>query len=325
MGAEGPRIPQRKREAMAEVSETPLPVRVLDMRVIAAFAAIYLVWGSTFLVIRYAVETIPPLLLVGMRSVCAGAILYAWAWQRGEARLGWREWRIAAVGGFFFFVVSHGSLAWAEQYVPSGVAAVVLALIPAWVVLLDWLRPGGSRPTVLVLAGVLLGFVGLLLLVGPQAVSEGFSSNVIATVVLATGAMGWAFGTVFTRYTKIHASPIATSAMQLLSGGAMLFVAGSLAGEWPALIAHPPDRRSLLSLLYLILMGSVVTFSAYIWLLRTTSPARVATYAYVNPLVAVLLGWLFAGEVITAQILAASVLIIGAVALVITVQGRRTA
>lgn len=310
---------------MTQASDTPLPTRVFDIRVIAAFAAIYFVWGSTFLFIRYAVETIPPLLLVGTRSVCAGALLYAWAWQRGEIQLGWREWRTAAVGGFCFFVVSHGSLAWAEQYVPSGVAAVVLALIPAWVVLLDWLRPGGSRPGLLVMAGVLLGFAGLLLLVGPEVASRGFSTNAVATVVLATGAIGWAFGTVFTRYTKIAASPIATSAMQLLSGGAMLFVAGTLAGEWPALAAHPPNAQSLFSLLYLILIGSVVTFSAYIWLLRTTSPARVATYAYVNPVVAVGLGWLFAGEVITAQILVAAALIIGAVAMVITFQGRRTA
>lgn len=297
--------------------------RPVDVRVLAAFAGIYFVWGSTFLAIRYAVESIPPFLMIGVRSAIAGALLYGWSRLRGEPRPRPAQWRAAAVGGLCFFVLGHGTLAWAEQRVPSGLAAVVLALIPAWVVLLDWLRPGGVRPGAPVLLGVLLGFAGLVLLVGPEAVAGGASVDAIAAGLLALAALAWAFGSLYSRYRTHGASPVALSGMQLLCGGAILLLAGTATGEWGALLERPITARAIASLGYLIAFGSVLTFSGYIWLLRVRPPARVATYAYVNPVVAVALGWALAGEVLTPRDLLAAAVIVVAVVIIISYQQRR--
>ena len=294
----------------------------IDAKVLGAFAAIYLVWGSTFLAIRYALESIPPFMLVGLRCVGAGALLFAWVRIRGEANPPWREWRSAAVAGFFYFVLCHGSVAWAEQHVPSGLAAVVMALIPIWVILLDWLRPGGARPNRVVLLGVALGFAGLVVLIGPGVVSNGIMSGGLVTGVLALAALAWAGGTVYNRYVHGTASPGAMSAMQLLAGGAALLLAGAVRGEAAELAAHALPMQALVSLGYLIVFGSLLTFSAYTWLLRVRPAEQVATYAYVNPLVAVALGWAFAGEQVTAITLVATALIVGAVTLIVTYRAR---
>lgn len=299
--------------------------RRFDARIVAAYAAIYVVWGSTFLALRYAVESIPPLLLIGLRSGIAGALLFAWVWLRGEARLGWRHWRAAAIGGICFFVLCHGSLAWAEQHVSSGLAAVLLALIPVWVVVLDWLRPGGTRPSRPTLLGMLLGFAGLVVLVAPDIGASGAATNLLATVVLVGSALAWAMGSVASRYSALDVSPTALSAMQLLWGGGILLLGGTLGGEWSVLLSNVITTRAVLALVYLIVVGSLLTFSAYIWLLRVSSPARVATYAYVNPVVALALGWALGGETLSTQSLLAGACIVLAVMLIITNQGRQPA
>lgn len=307
---------------MQEAQSSVQPVGRFDARVVIAFALIYIVWGSTFLAIRYAIESIPPFLTIGFRSAGAGALLYVWVLLKGDGRLSWREWRIAAIGGFCFFVLCHGSLAWAETRVPTGVAAVIMALIPVWVVLVDWLRPGGTHPGKLVLLGVAIGFSGLVILVGPQNLRGNGTLDLLAVVVLVLSALGWALGTVYSRYAAPKASPVATSAMQLLTGGAMLLLASAFSGDWNILAASTTTARSIWALIYLIVVGSVITFSAYIWLLRVTSPSRVATYAYVNPVVAVALGWAFAGEAITQETVLGTVVVVVGVILITTYQRR---
>lgn len=310
---------------MQQVEASAAPVRQLDFRVIGAFALIYFVWGSTFLAIRYALVSLPPFFLIGFRSTGAGALLFGWVLLKGGERLRWQDWRSAAVGGVLFFVFGHGSLSWAEQHVSSGLAAVVLALIPIWVVLLDWLRPGGTRPGWPILLGVAIGFAGLVAMVGLDSLSGGGTLDVFATVVLALSALAWATGTLYSRYHKLNASPAATSAMQLLIGGGLLLIIGTLSGEWPVLLAKPIAMQSIMALGYLIVVGSVITFSAYIWLLRVVSPASVATYAYVNPLVAVLLGWALAGERLTAQTLFGAAIVIAGVVIITSYQQRQGA
>lgn len=310
---------------MQQVKSPTALRRRLNARVVAAYTAIYVVWGSTFLALRYAVESIPPLLLIGLRSGIAGALLFVWVALRGEARLAWRHWRIAAIGGACFFVLCHGSLAWAEQHVSSGLAAVILALIPVWVVVLDWLRPGGTRPSRPTLVGMLLGFAGLVVLIGPDILTSGASVNVLASLVLVGSALAWATGSIASRYTALDVSPTALSAMQLLWGGGILLLGGTLSGEWNTLLSNTITSRAVLSLVYLVVVGSLLTFSAYIWLLRVSSPTRVATYAYVNPVIAVALGWAVGGEMLTAQSLLAGACIVLAVAIIITAQGQQPA
>ena len=305
------------------MQRTIAPVRPIDWRVIGAFALIYLVWGSTFLAIRYALVSIPPFLLIAFRSLCAGGLLFMWARLKGGERLHLRHWRTAAVGGVCFFVFGHGGLSWSEQRLPSGLAAIILSLIPVWVVLLDWLRPGGKRPGWPILVGVVVGFVGLIVLIGLDRLNGDGTLDLIATVVLALSALAWAVGTLYSRYNALDVSTVATSAMQLLIGGGLLLLVGTFSGEWPVMLANPISTQALLSLVYLIVVGSVITFSAYNWLLRVVSPASVATYAYVNPIVAVLLGWLLAGERLTLQTLFGAAIIVAAVVVITSYQQRR--
>jgi drug/metabolite transporter (DMT)-like permease len=290
--------------------------RTFNIKVIAAFATIYLVWGSTFLAIRYAVESIPPLLMIGMRSAGAGALLYGWLWRNGKDRLTWKHWRDAAGGGCCFFLLCHGSLAWAEQRVSSGLSSLILALIPIWIVVLDWLRPGGVRPDQRVLGGVLMGFGGLAVLIGPDMLTNGGSIDILGAGVLVFSALAWALGTLYSRHVATDVSPVATSAMQLLTGGGMLLIAGSAMGEWDRLLSASVTMRSALALGYLIVFGSLIAFSAFIWLLQVCSAERVSTYAYVNPVVAVLIGWMVADEKLTTLTVLAAAMIVLAVVII---------
>lgn len=307
---------------MQQATESVPAARSFDFRVFSAYAAIYILWGSTFLAIRYAVESIPPFMQSGVRALVAGGILMAWAWARGERRFRLADWRSAAVGGFFFFVVCHGLLSWGELRVPSGVASVVLALIPIWVVLLDWLRPGGTRPAGTTLFGVGLGFAGLVMLVGRGAFAGVGGLDVVATIALALSALGWAVGTIYSRYRPLPYSAVATSALQMLAGGALLMLISAATGEWRAITPEILDARAWLAVLYLAVVGSVITFSAYIWLINVSSPSRVSTYAYVNPVVAVFLGWMLAGEQLTPSTMVAAGVIVAAVVVIITSQNQ---
>lgn len=289
-------------------------------KVVGAFAIVYVIWGSTYLAILYAIETLPPFLMAATRFLLAGVLLFAWARSRGVAPPTRGQWAACAVAGLLMLMAGNGAVVWAEQRVASGVAALLVAIVPCWMVLLEWLQ-GGERPTGRVVAGLVLGLVGLGLLVGPEALMGGERIDAIGAVVLVVGGLGWAAGSLYSRGRRFPAPRMSTAA-QMLAGGAGLLVLGTLTGEWTRVDAAAVSPRSALAVLYLVVFGSLIAYSAYVWLLRVSTPAKVSTYAYVNPIVAVVLGWAFAGEAITARMLIAAAVIVAGVAL-ITVRDTR--
>jgi drug/metabolite transporter (DMT)-like permease len=291
-------------------------------RVVAAFAAVYVIWGSTYLFIRFAVETLPPFLMAGVRFAVAGAILYAWARLRAAPPPTRAEARGAAVAGIFLLLGGNGAVVWAEQRVPSGVTALLVATVPVWIVVLDWLRPSGVRPRAGVFLGLALGLAGLALLVGRGALGGG-GADPAGAATLVVGSILWATGSLFVRHNPHPSSALVANAVQMLAGGAALLAAGALVGELGQLDVASASTRSVLSLLYLVLAGSLVGFTAYTYLLQVSTPAKVSTYAYVNPVVAVLLGWAFAGETITGRTLVAAAVILAGVAIITAAGGAR--
>jgi drug/metabolite transporter (DMT)-like permease len=313
--------------AQAEPAREPaeVPASPPAVELVTAFASIYLVWGSTFLAIRYAVETIPPFAMMAARCLLGGGILLALGLAR-ERTIVWpgrRQWGGALVLGSLFFVGCHGVLAFAEERVPSGVAALFLATIPLFVPLLVWALPGGAAPTRRRVVALVAGFAGVALLVAAQG-SGGGLRPAYAALLLMT-ALSWAAGTVATRLVAVPASPTIGAALPLLAGGAVLTVIAAASGE---LAPHRLDHvtaRSAGGLAYLIVLGTVVTFSAYVWLLRHVAPARVATYAFVNPAVAVALGWAVGDESLSAGAGLATLVIIAAVAVAVSEREREPA
>lgn len=286
---------------------------------IAAFAAVYLVWGSTYLAIRFAVAELPPFITAGVRFLIAGAILLAWARLRGEPVPDRRQARGAAIGGLFLLLGGNGAVVWAEQFVPSGIAALIVATLPVWMVLIEWARPGGRRPRAGVFAGLALGLAGIALLIDPTAIA-GESVHVVGAIVLCFGSISWAAGSIYMRHVPMPGTAITSNAVQMLAGGVGLTLTALAVGELGSLNLAAASPRALASVAYLILFGSLVGYTAYTYILRVSTPARVSTYAYVNPVVAVFLGWAFAGEVVTLRTVAAAAVIVGGVA-IITISG----
>jgi drug/metabolite transporter (DMT)-like permease len=284
--------------------------------VAAAFAAVYLIWGSTYLGIRFAIETLPPFLMAGTRFVIAGLLIYGWAQLRRPSRPTRAQWLSALVIGTLLLMGGNGAVTWAEQRIPSGVAALMVAITPCWMVLLEWLRPGGTRPTLQIVAGLVLGLGGIALLVGPQSLMGGERIDPVGAGVLVLGSLSWATGSIYSKQARVPGGPFVATGMQMLCGGVMLLLLGVLTGDIGRLDLAGVSARSVLAFLYLITFGAIVGYSAYIWLLRVSTPARVSTYAYVNPVVAVLLGWAFAGEPLTARMGLAALVIIAGVALI---------
>ncbi len=288
-------------------------------RVVASFAAIYLIWGSTFLAIRWAVETIPPFPMMALRCLVGGGVLLVLARIREPASR-WpsrRQWLGASAVGVLLFVGCHGLLAREEQHVPSGVAALFLATIPLFVPLLAWGLTGAGRPSLRTSAALAAGFGGVALLVAAQGTGGGGVSGVDAMLLLIS-AFSWAAGTIATRLLPMPDAPMVAAAVPLLAGAVVLTVLSIASGEAADVSISAISGRSLFGLGYLIVMGTVVTFSAYVWLLRHVPPTRVATYAFVNPAVAVLLGWSIAGESLSPGTLAATLVIVGAVAVAVS-------
>jgi drug/metabolite transporter (DMT)-like permease len=284
---------------------TPTPKREPDAhttswRVLLAFAVVYLVWGSTYLAIRYAVESIPPLLMAGTRFLAAGGILYAWqaihSARTGRAtRATLAQWRDAAFIGLFLISASYGLVSWAELTVPSGIVALVTAMTPLWMVVIPSFARGARRPPLLVLSGIALGLVAQALLFGIGSVdSMAIEPWGLGAVVLA--GITWAIGSLRSRNADLPDNPFLSSAMQMLTGGVVLVIVGLLVGEGAHFSLGSVTHRSLLAWGYLVVAGSMAAYSAYLYLLDNVSPARATTYAYVNPVIAVLLGWLLAGE-----------------------------
>ena len=287
-------------------------------RVITAFAAVYLIWGSTYLAIRLAVETMPPFLMAGVRFLIAGAILYVWTRWRGTPQPTRAHWLAAAGVGGLLLLGGNGGVVWAAQHVPSGLTALLIATVPLWMALLNWLRPNGVKPGNGAIVGLLLGFVGIMLLIGPNKFASGQRVDSLGATVLIIAALSWAVGSLYSRQAKLPASPLLATGMEMLAGGALLLIAGLLFGEWTRFELSAPSLRSWLALSYLILCGALIGFTAYIWLLRVTTPAQASTYAYVNPVVAIFLGWAFAGEPLTGRTLLAAAIIVAAVVVITT-------
>jgi len=294
-------------------------------RVIIAFAALYLIWGSTFLGIRFAIQTIPPFLMAGARFVSAGLIMYAIAWSQGIGKSTWANWRTSLIIGACLLLAGNGGVTISEQHIDSGLAALIVAIVPIYIVLLGWTTGMAPRPTPIVWLALVGGFVGVGILFGPALhfSSNGGRNSAIGISILLISSFIWSAGSLYSRTAKHAASPFLTAAQQMLCGGALLLLAGIVTGELPHLHPGSISILSLGSFVYLVIIGAVVGYTAYIWLLRHCEPAKVATYAYVNPIVAVLLGAVFAGETLTMRALIAAGLIIGSVALVITGQQLR--
>lgn len=293
------------------------------LALILAFTAIYLIWGSTYLAIRVAVETLPPFLMAGARFVVAGAVLYAWlAWQ-GRARATWRQWRHNAVVGALLLLGGNGLVVWAEQVIPSGITTLIISISPLCMVLLDWLLPAGARPTGPTLLGLALGFGGLGLLIGGDLPGRA-PLDLLRCAGLILACLAWSGGSLYSRYHREPAAPLTAAALQMLLGGALLLGLGLGCGEAGRLHLAALTPRAVGAWSYLVVAGSLVAFPAYVYLLKHSTPARVSTYAYVNPVVAVFLGWLLLDETVTGRTLAAAVVIVAAVAL-ITIQRSRGA
>ena len=282
-------------------------------KIAIAFLAVYVFWGMTYLAMRIAVEEIPPYLMAGTRFVLAGAILFAWARRRGDPAPSVQQWRAAAVVGGFLLLGGNASVAWAEQRVPSGLAALLIGVMPIWMVSLEWLRRG-SRPSKQVVAGLLLGAVGVGLLVLPQGSGNGM--DLLGAAVLILAAASWAWGSVISKSAPLPKSPFLATSMEMIAGGILCLLVAVLSGELRGFSLPDVSGRAGLAWLYLVVFGSLVAFTAYIWLLGVTSIAKVGTYAYVNPIVAVLLGWAVLGEPVTLRTVAAAAVILLGVALV---------
>ena len=300
------------------MSNTPPTAHSSRAGIVLAFAAVYVIWGSTYLAIRYAVETIPPFFMAGCRFLIAGAVLYVWTRARGAARPSRGVWTGTALIGFLLLASGNGGLCWSERRVPSGLAALLLAAIPIWMVLLDSLRRDGTRLGTRVIGGMVVGLAGIMLLVGPAHMWGSSRVDPAGAGVLMLSAFSWALGSVLSHKVSLPRSPFQAAAMEMLAGGALLLALGLLSGESRHFHLAAVAPRSLVGLVYLIAAGSLVGFTAYFWLLRTVPTARVATYAFVNPAVAVFLGWALGGEVVTGRELLASAIIVAGVALIIT-------
>lgn len=285
-------------------------------KVIAAFAVVYIIWGSTYLAILYAIETLPPFLMAAVRFLIAGSLLYAWSLSRSQRAPTLGEWKAAIIVGGLLLLGGNGAVVWAEQTVPSGIAALLVAGTPCWMVLLEWLWKGAPRPGGRTAAGLLLGFGGIALLVGPSAFTGSESIDVSGALVLLAGSLAWAVGSIYSRHAPRPHGALLSTGMQMLMGGLLLLLAGTLTGEWTRVDIEAVSLRSLLALGYLIVFGAILGYSAYVWLLRVSTAARVSTYAYVNPVVAVLLGWAIAGETFTLRMAVAAAIIVAGVALI---------
>jgi len=301
--------------APTEAVAVPKPVAPANrLAVFAAFFSIYVIWGSTYLAIRYAVASIPPLYTAGFRHVVAGSILLLWALAKG-LRPTWPQIRASLVIGFLFFLIGHGSLHWAETKVPSGLASLLIASEPIWVFLMACAAEKRWRMNGYLLAGVILGLAGVALLLGRDVWSAG-SGAFWGAVACLVGAISWSAGIIYSRRSHLSGSPLLLSALSLLAGSAMLLITGTVFGEYRGFSFYSVPMRAWLSLAYLIVFGSVIAFTAYNWLLEHYSPTLVATHTYVNPIVAVLLGWWFAGERVTPNVLLSAGMVIAAVFLV---------
>jgi drug/metabolite transporter (DMT)-like permease len=303
---------------MQSTIKTNQTIKPATITLVAAFAAIYIFWGSTYLGIKYAIETLPPFLMAGSRFIVAGSILYIWArLSKDYEKPSLKHWRTCFIVGTLLLLGGNGGVVLAQHYISSSLAALLVATEPFWIVLLGWLWLKGERPNWKVALGLTIGFVGVYLLIGGQgdAANSGYG-QILGAFLVICAAFSWALGSMYGLRATTPKSSALTAGMQMLSGGAVLSAVGLLKGELTSFHLTDVSTNSWLALVYLIVAGSLIGFTAYSWLLKNASPAMVSTYAYVNPVIAVFLGWLIAGESFTAQMLVGAAIIIGSVALI---------
>ena len=292
------------------------------MRIVLAFAAVYVLWGSTYLFIRYAIDTIPPFVLGATRFIASGAVLYALARWRGAPKPTAHELRLAALTGVLMLGFGNGAVMWAEKSIPSGVVALIVSSVPIWVVIIDWLRPQGNRPRRSMLAGLALGFIGMVILIGPRAIVGQGHVDEVAAGVLLVGSVSWSLGTLLTRWSTRPGSPLVFAALQMLAASAAMLIGSLVMGEWSGLTWAAVSGRSRFSWVYLVIFGSIIGYTAYVYLLGVVSAAKASTYAYVNPVIAVVLGWAFANEPLGWRTVIAASVILGGVAIITSSQGK---
>lgn len=291
------------------------------IHLILGFATIYIFWGTTYLAIRFAIETIPPLLMAGIRTLIAGILLYGWCLLRFNVRPGLTDWRKTSIVGVLIFVGGNGGLTFAEQYIPSGLAALFVAIIPIWLILFNMIYTRVFRLDPLTITGVLLGLTGVALLTGIDTSAALRSVQhagmfIPGVVVLLLASLSWSAGSLYSGKIRLTAPLQFNISMQMLTGSAVLILLGTLRGEWSHVALDHISLRSFLSMLYLVFFGSLITYSVYIWLLRNSTPAKVGTYAFFNPLVAVFLGWLWGGETLTTRVLVSAVFILSSILMI---------
>ena len=298
------------------VPETLTPARAHDrshaIKLALAFVAIYLIWGSTYLAIRCAVETIPPLVTAGIRHSIAGGIMLTWAWWRGF-RPTRQQWVAGFALGALFFLIGHGSLHWAEQYVGSGLAALLIATEPMFILVLGWMM-GQQKISGLSALGLGLGVLGVAMLTGAELTAKG--SSLLGLLAVLLGSLSWSLGVVISPRLKLPSDALGRTALPTLCGAAMLLIAAGISGEFHQTHWSDITLRSIFGLGYLISFGSVIAFTSYTWLLQRVPPALVATHTYANPVVAVILGWLLAHEPLSLRVVLASLAILGAIVLI---------
>jgi drug/metabolite transporter (DMT)-like permease len=288
----------------------------MKMRIVFAMLAIYLIWGSTYLAIRYAVETIPPFIMAGTRYLIPGILLFAWRRLAGDPAPTRRQWISGAIVGLFLLLGGNGLVSWAEQRVESGVAALIVGTAPIWMVLFD-AAMNRKWPRWQVIVGLLTGFGGIILLVGPTSLFGGQPRyDLLGMGIVMLAALFWSIGSIYSRNADLPRSPLLGTGIEMLVGSAGLFLASLVSSEWKTFNIAAVSRDSLLGLVYLILFGTLVGFVAYTWLLRNAPISLVSTYAYVNPVVAMALGFFVAGEPLTPRIALAALVILGSVVLV---------
>jgi drug/metabolite transporter (DMT)-like permease len=297
--------------------------RTRPARVAGALAIVYVVWGSTYLGIKVAIDTLPPMLMAATRFLVAGVLLWGWCAYRSRGRrpverTTWRQWRAAAIAGTLMLVGGNGAVTWAELRIDSGVAALLVATVPLWTALLAWLWQG-ERIRATAVAGLAAGFAGVALLLRP----DGHGTDVWASLLVVGGAFSWAIGSLYVRRAPMPADALRSAAMQMLAGAGVFTLIGVAIGEPAQVDLGAVSVASAVALAYLIVFGSLVAFTAYSWLLHNAAPSTVSTYAYVNPAVAVLLGAVFLAEPVTSAMLGSAALIVVGVALIVT--GRRPA
>jgi drug/metabolite transporter (DMT)-like permease len=303
------------------LSESERPSTV---HLVLAWGAVYLIWGSTYLGIRLAIESIPPFLMAGSRHLLAGVLLYGWSrFRQRVPSPSWQDWMRAAGLGVLMLVTANGATTWAEQLVPSGLTALIVCTSALWLVLLNWLWLGARRPSARMIAGLVAGFGGVALLVAPGHFAGGAHVDPVGALVLTGAALSWSVGTVYAIKLTRPTHPTLFVSQQMIVAGVVLLSVATLSGEVHTFSWRDVSATSATAYLYLALFGSLISYSAYFWLIRHTTPDRLATISYVNPLVAVILGWALAGESLSIRLLLAASVILVAVGLITTTRMRQ--